>query len=51
MYKKYRRNSCEKCNDAEAVKEKSQGMTIIISAKKRTAQEHSQEQDPTIQRR
>ena len=51
MYKKFRRNSAEKCNVAEAVKEKPQGMTITISARKRTAQDLTREQDPTIQRR
>ena len=49
MYKKFRRNSAEKCNDAEVVKEKPQGTTITTSTRKRTRQD-TREQDPTIQR-
>ena len=51
MYKKFRRNWAEKCNDAEAVKEKLQDMTITTCARKRTVQDHTRKQDPTIKHR
>ena len=48
MYKKFRQNSAEKCNDAEAVKGKPQDMTINHKCPKK---DRTRKQDPTIERR
>ena len=50
MYKKFRRNSAERRNGAEAVKGKPQGMTINHQCPNKDAQDRVGDQDPTIER-